>query len=187
MRRDAFTILELLVVIVIIALLSTLLFPVTQTLVEKGNNLKCLQNLRQIGTAAHLYANDHDNRFPQIEIDPEHPVYTPEDDAKPIHEAFKSYAITEQSLKCPADLRGPNWFAKLKSSYMWLPYAEDEPTTNITMYTRRGSFPVKPSRVRLATDYEAVHPPAYAGGPMRMNAVYADGHVTPAEGVAKRR
>src|SRR5438105_4784926 len=117
----AFTLIELLCVIAIIALLVTLIFPAVDVLMERANNTKCLNNLRQIGTAAHLAANDNDNKFPVIETDKDNPIHDDGEKAKPLYEALKPYAITESVLQCPADIRGPNWYAKKKTSYMWEP------------------------------------------------------------------
>jgi prepilin-type processing-associated H-X9-DG protein len=60
---------------------------------------------------------------------------------------------------------------------MWQPFSEDEPTQNITIYTPRGAFPAKLSRVRLCQDWDLPHPPLEAGMRKRMNVLYADGHV----------
>lgn len=172
-----FTVLELLMVITIIALLAGMLFPVTNQMVERARSTTCMGNLRQIGIAAHSAANDNDNRFPIIEIDGKNPVHDPEDNALPLSEAFKRYGISETLLQCPSDLKAANWFAQTGASFMWQPYAEDEPTAAISMYTRRGQFPGRQSRVRLATDYEAVHAAEAVGGRKRSNTLYADGHV----------
>ena len=62
--RRGFTLVELLVVIGIIALLISILLPSLSKAREQGNAIKCLSNLRQLGTAFQGYFNDNKSRFP---------------------------------------------------------------------------------------------------------------------------
>jgi len=58
-RKIAFTLVELLVVISIIALLISILLPSLGKAREQGRRAKCMANLRSMGQAIHIYANDH--------------------------------------------------------------------------------------------------------------------------------
>jgi prepilin-type N-terminal cleavage/methylation domain-containing protein/prepilin-type processing-associated H-X9-DG protein len=61
--RQGFTLIELLVVIAIIAILASILFPVFAQAREKARQAGCVSNVRQIGQAALMYAQDYDERF----------------------------------------------------------------------------------------------------------------------------
>ena len=62
--RHGFTLIELLVVIAIIAILAAILFPVFARAREKARETSCSSQLRQLGLALHMYAQDYDEQFP---------------------------------------------------------------------------------------------------------------------------
>ncbi len=62
--RRGFTVIELLVVIAIIVLLAAILFPVFSAARRSARKTVCLSNLRQLGLAVSLYANDFDGLLP---------------------------------------------------------------------------------------------------------------------------
>jgi prepilin-type N-terminal cleavage/methylation domain-containing protein/prepilin-type processing-associated H-X9-DG protein len=64
MRRRAFTLIELLVVIAIIAILAAILFPVFARAREAARATQCKSNLKQVLTAALMYAQDYDEIVP---------------------------------------------------------------------------------------------------------------------------
>ena len=64
---EAFTLIELLIVIAIVVVLLGVTLPVLSTVREKGREVTCLANLRQIGVAYYGYAQDHGGCFPNSE------------------------------------------------------------------------------------------------------------------------
>jgi len=65
MKRQAFTLIELIVTISIVSVLAALIIPAVNRSLEKGRAAKCVGNLRQVGTAFQLYLQDNQYRMPQ--------------------------------------------------------------------------------------------------------------------------
>jgi prepilin-type N-terminal cleavage/methylation domain-containing protein len=198
-HRLGFTLVELLCVIAIIALLAGLLLPASSTVLLRAKNIQCLNNLRQIGSAANAAATDNNGYYPIIEIDPNTEAILAQTDSNAgtvnnIVAALTPYlggstnpSAIQKIFQCPLDLAGPDNYDNLyasngyKSSYMWAPYSEGESTAVINKYTRRGQYKASLSRVILASDWQAVHSSSLggsvaAGYPMDLYAVFADGH-----------
>jgi prepilin-type N-terminal cleavage/methylation domain-containing protein len=75
MRRK-FTLIELLVVIAIIAILAAMLLPALNKAREKARSSACTSNLKQIGSASHMYVSDNQDFLPGRGIYPENVYWT---------------------------------------------------------------------------------------------------------------
>lgn len=65
-RGRGFTLIELLVVIAIIAILAAILFPIFAGAKRRAAMAACQSNMKQLGSAAQLYADDNNGHFPLV-------------------------------------------------------------------------------------------------------------------------
>ena len=63
-KQFSFTLIELLIVVAIIGILVSILMPSLANARKKANIAVCMSNLKQIATAGHTFAMDHDGKYP---------------------------------------------------------------------------------------------------------------------------
>jgi prepilin-type N-terminal cleavage/methylation domain-containing protein/prepilin-type processing-associated H-X9-DG protein len=193
----AFTLVELLVVIVIIGILGALLLAFLGRTTAKAQNAVCVNHLRQLGSAARSYAKDNNNRLPSAERLPTQPA-NPQEPlpricdllARRIGQIAGTNADPGSVFKCPGDNAG--LFAAEGSSYEWNAdvngHGIDEPPRRVLeggsihlpggQIIKRGPFVriIAPDTIPLLLDYRDFHPGTGKSG---KNAVFMDGHVAP--------
>lgn len=69
-RSPAFTIIEMIVVLGIIAIMMSITYPVYTSISQRAKATKDMSNLRQIGILMQTYLNDKDGILPVINADP---------------------------------------------------------------------------------------------------------------------
>jgi prepilin-type N-terminal cleavage/methylation domain-containing protein len=196
-KAAGFTLIELLVVLAVIGILAALLLPVLARGKARAHNSVCINNLRQLGMATRIYAEDNSGRMPSAEILPTDPI-TPGSPLPRICDVLAFYigrtAGTDTNrvtvFRCPADKA--RLFAAEGSSYEWNAdlngrRMDETRTKNDFMFlvdTDTGQLAwstnfvliLPPQTTPLLLDYEDFHLRPPKSG---KNVVYMDNHVAP--------
>ena len=97
-RRRAFTLVEILIVLVVIGLLAALLLPVFNNARNSARSTACQSNLKQIGLALQLYLNDSSNIYPEPFAIPQNCTFS---------NSLVNYTRSTEVFTCPS---APNEF-----------------------------------------------------------------------------
>jgi prepilin-type N-terminal cleavage/methylation domain-containing protein len=101
----AFTLIELLTVIAVIAILASLLLPSLGKTKAKAQRIACLNNQKQIGLSFTLWAGDHNDKFPST-------VDVEEGGSKTRLETWQHFLTLTNELSAPKTLHCPSDPAK---------------------------------------------------------------------------
>lgn len=93
--RHAFTLVEMLVVLVIIGILAAILLPVFSQAREGARRTACASNLRQIGQALAMYVQDNNRFYPSVRLD--YPR-----DCSPWVDGIYRYVKSTEVFECPS-------------------------------------------------------------------------------------
>lgn len=191
MKRRGFTITELLVVVVVIAVLVGLLFPVISGVRRAARGSACLANLSQLAKVIGMYSETY-KRFPRTE--------------EVADEAFENLTLPRltqddpsltalpRNWKCPLDMEWPAG----RASYSFLPArfmrpasdnADYRPTTDeegletpqaiLRMFEQSAAIPILEDALRFHISKERREQANSSGGLEGLQAAYLDGSARP--------
>ncbi len=187
----AFTLVELLTVIAIIAVLTGILFPVFATARGKAREIVCVSNMRQIGLAIRMYTQDFDELYPWA-VDPTdkytpqiwatYPAFQAQIPFMPmLHEALQAYIKSKELFHCPADTgydvedftgeeldAHPTSYAKFGTSYNY--------RTEIAFRQMSEGGLREPASVNVAMDASGRWHGGLVSDRYRYNVLHGDGH-----------
>ena len=157
-RTRGFTLTELLVVLLIIAALTAIAFPVGRSLVARSRSTACLSNLRQIGVGLDSYPQDHTQPMPELAAGRRSKT----EEAAVLETELGRYLPDSAVFHCPADHKE---FERSGSSYLWNTTQNGRRRTQLEFFGKSGSD----QRIPLVSDKESWHP-----GETGVNFLYAD-------------
>jgi prepilin-type N-terminal cleavage/methylation domain-containing protein/prepilin-type processing-associated H-X9-DG protein len=192
--QKGFSLIELLVVIVFIGVVAGLLLPQIAGSKARARNAVCVSQLKQLGIAVRLYAEDDNSILPRAETLPSHPL-NPQQPLPRICDVLNPYlgkagqsAGGATVFKCPAD--NDYFFEVEGSSYQWYAalngeridfgenfhFAGGGMSNTGTKWSTNFNITFTSVKTPLLFDYAEFHPRPPNSG---KNVVFMDGHVTP--------
>lgn len=162
-RDFAFTLIELLVVIAIIAILASLLLPALARAKSKGQGIKCISNLKQLGIALRIWTDENEDKYPWAEQRRSTPLFSTNLPAIS-NVLSNNVGGAMRVFLCPND--NANYFQIEGSSYEW------NANFNGQSVDRPNAF-----RSQLMYDYENFHMVGGTNG--AKNVLLGDGRAVP--------
>ncbi|MEM6551528.1 MAG: prepilin-type N-terminal cleavage/methylation domain-containing protein [Planctomycetota bacterium] len=165
--RRAFSLIELLVVLLILSVLIAIAVPVYRSTRDAARSAACLSNLRQIGIALNAYLTTTYGQLPTLNNRATLTDPGPALDTLFAPPAFPE--ITPDLHRCPADLSGIH--TTTGTSYFWN-FTLDGQSVDTLFSIAGGPTPTAISSIPVLSDKEGFHPNLDD----RINILYADGH-----------
>jgi len=162
--QRAFTLIEMIVVMAVIAILAAFAYPVYQRSVASGRAAACLSNLRQLSTGLNAYLNENDMKMPTLQIGRD----SLNQDVPVIDNTLDKYLSDKRIFACPA--YNKNLATKTGTSYCWNVALNGQAVANLNFL----QLATDTSHIPVISDKEGFHP--YLQD--KVNILYADGHAT---------
>jgi prepilin-type N-terminal cleavage/methylation domain-containing protein len=162
-QRWAFTLVELLTVIAIIAILAAIILPVLSSAKARARQVECTSNLHQLGISVTMYAGDNKDRLPCCSRLSDGSLYG----LPGLRTVLQPYVREPRSYACPMDKGADSLYESEGTSYEWNTFLNGR-------FIDRATFHIVGLDLAppLLGDAEKFHPPA------GRNYLYSDGRVT---------
>lgn len=143
--RRGFTLTEVLIVLAIVAALGAIAFPITHGVLSRAHELRCRNNLGEIGYALNTYCDDHSGLLPDLLSMRK----SSSANVSVLETVLAEYLPNPEVFRCPAD---GEFFKKSGSSYAWNHLMSDVPRESMAMLGVEAA-----SKIPLVGDKEAFH------------------------------
>lgn len=161
-----FTLVEVIVCLVVVALLATLAIPAADRIRASARSAQCSGNLREIGVALSTSFQDKGLAFPVLAPARESRDHIDED-FPTLDVYLLEYVQDESVFRCPADHEG--LFERTGTSYFWNSLVNGQRWGNVDLF----GLIRQEAGVPLVSDKENFHRHVGDG----VNILYADGRV----------
>lgn len=163
----AFSLIELLVTVAIIAVLAALIMPALSKTKETGRSTFCQNNLHNIGAALQMYVGENQNHMPTMYDQMMGTNF--QTNLATIDGVLSNQLGSHQVLCCPSD--NVQIFQQTGSSYSWNNLVNGQNADHLQIFAT--AYPM--TRIPLAYDKQSFH--AALGSKRAVNYLYADGHI----------
>ena len=168
--HPAFTVVDLMVVITVVGILAALVLPALSKSKLSARATGCLSNLRQIGLALQLYADENESRYPVMFDVPLGTNAVMLTNLLPkVDTVLMNFLTSTNLLRCPADDRA--FFERTGCSYAWNTLLNGQDMMSPTLFGSR----FRPNQIPVFFDRDSFH--REKGEGRGVNYLYADGHI----------
>jgi len=161
--KRAFTLVEMLVTIGVIALLAAIVIPSLAVVRARAESAQCMANLRTLGVALNAYLADNQMRLPPLAAARRDRT----EEVAVIDNTLDRYLDDQRVFTCPA---GRALARQTGTSYFWNSAVSGQPLASLNFL----GFVTDLSRIPLLVDKEGWH----RHTDDKVNHLFADGHAT---------